>query len=88
MLINQNILTCNSPNDEPAYFHLRLKGCFVVKKIKNKLGSFLFTVSQGLDYTPPITISTNGSVLPLPEMASVSLFPNVFMTTCCYDYLL
>ena len=32
------------------------------------------SVSQDLGYAPPITLTTNGSVLPVPGMATMSLF--------------
>ena len=32
------------------------------------------SVSQGLGYAPPVTLTTNGSVLPVPGMTIVSLF--------------
>lgn len=38
------------------------------------------TVSQGLGYAPLVTLTTNGSVLPVPEMTIMSLFQEVVRT--------
>ena len=67
---------------------------------KDKLDSLLLfmikSVSQGLGYAPPVTLTTNGSVLPVPGMAIMSLFQKVnnhlaalpLFQNDCYSYLL
>lgn len=37
-------------------------------------------VTQGLGYAPPVTLTTNGSVLPVQEMTTMSIFQKVVMT--------
>jgi hypothetical protein len=55
-------------------------------------------VSQELGYAPPITLTTNDSVLPVPGHGNhdfvskgcyehLPLFQEVIIVTCCYDYL-
>ena len=39
-------------------------------------------VSQGLGFAPPVSLTINGSVLPVPGMASMALFQKVV-----YNYL-
>jgi hypothetical protein len=39
-------------------------------------------VSQGLGYAPPVTLTTNGSVLPVPGNGNL-----VFVLKHCYDHL-
>ena len=52
-------------DDKPDCLHLGLESHLIIKT--NKLGSFLFMIksfSQTLGYAPPVTLATNGSVLP------------------------
>lgn len=39
------------------------------------------SVSERLDYTPPVILNTNSSVLLFQEMATISLFQKVIITT-------
>ena len=47
------------------------------------------SVSQGLGYAPPVTLTTNGSVLPVPGIALTFLFQkvNVYLAKGLYGYL-
>lgn len=50
---------------------------------KDKLGSFLFMIkysSQGLGFAPLVSLTTNGSILPVPGMTVMSLFQEVIRT--------
>lgn len=39
------------------------------------------SVSEGLDYAPHVTLNTSSSVLLFQEMATISLFQKVIITT-------
>lgn len=54
-----------------------LKSHLIIKT--NEVNSCLFfkPVSQRLGYAPPVTLTTSGSVLPVPGRAIMSLFQEV-----------
>jgi hypothetical protein len=69
-------------SDGPACLHLGLESHLIIKT--NKLGSFLFMIksfSQTLGYAPPVTITTNRSVLSVPRTSYRVLFSEVTMPT-------
>lgn len=56
--------------------------CLHLESHQDKLGASLFMikpVSQGLNNIPPVTLTTNNSVLPIPGIAIMSLFQKVVM---------